>query len=122
MTGNQSDIDYLTNELLSGRKTIRVEWLQDERNFPTDIVFRYLGNQGELYQLGVEQVSDYFLCVLEILHNTSSKDILGKIGSNRIDQCELENMCEVCNSSTYPLDPSLRSILVKYWTEYLDNN
>lgn len=109
----QEEINAFSRALLAGGEEIDPAWLRDERQVP--IYMPLPGEGGSVMNYGVDRVSDYFLCLLEVREKTSTPEILTRMESSLARVCEPDR-CDACFTATYPLDGSVRKTLVDYWT------
>lgn len=109
-------VDVFTRQFLIGESAITPSDLMDERLVSRSIVVR-AEEPNRISQYGVDRVSDYFMCLLQIKERTSSHAIL----SSEIlrNECRSSGECEACNSLTYPLPPTVRGELRAHWLERL---
>lgn len=115
LSGNQEDLDHLTVALLREAQQIRTEWLADTRDFPRNLVVR-VEDADRVTQLGVDQVGDYFLCLLQVRDGKTTLGILDELGLHDTSPCDGRDNCDVCNSLTFPVDGETREALIQYWT------
>lgn len=101
---------------LNGGSAISASALTDDRLVSRSVVVR-AEEPNRISQYGVDLVSDYFICLLQIKHHTSSRAILSKEVLQ--NECGSSGECEACNSLTYPLSPKVRTELRTYWLERL---
>lgn len=115
LRGDQETVDQFTAAFLEEETRIFPSWLGDYRRLPP--VLLRVDAEEHYFQYGVALVADYFLCLLEIKDGTSTRELLGAAMADF--PCPSEDACEVCNSSTDPLDPQLRGLLQEYWRRHL---
>lgn len=108
----QAEIDVFSRDFLSGAMGIEPAWLGDER--AVSIYMPLPDEGGGIVHLGVDRISDYFLCLLEARERTSTGEILARVAPHLVTGCA-PGRCDVCFTSTYSLDPPIRSALVQYW-------
>lgn len=115
---NQDEVDTFVARIRAGSITIDPSWLEDTRKLPGDVLLRTKYAMG-ISQFGVETVSDFFTCILEIMNNTSTPEIFLRVRPDQRNACVLDT-CEACNSWTYPLDPEVRAAIITYWKRFLE--
>ena len=123
LSGDELQARRLTDEVVAGKRTVGASLLTDERSLPRNIVLRTTVD-GRDWQLGVDDVSEYALCVLELKDRTSSEEILTRVAPSLRSQCTTATRpksggCEICNSQAFPVSGSVKSALVGYWRSRL---
>lgn len=119
LSGTQEQVNQLTSRILSGETDIDSCWLYNDGEFPRSILLIVRGEEKEL-KLGVDRVSDYFLCLLQIREDLTTKEIVSAVDPVKSEAIQKESKeCDVCNSLTYPIKDELRTLLQKYWVERL---
>ena len=119
VSGNQERVRRLTDEVLTGMRTIGFETLTDERAVaPYTLLAGTV--DGRYWQLGIERVSEYMLCLLQLRNRTSSDAILNAVAPALGAQCSYSTApnsrgCEVCNSQAVPVSSDVKNALVGYW-------
>ena len=113
--GDQKQIDAFTDAFLAGAVKIDRLAIADARPVDRRVIVR-ISEERRISQYSVDQVSDYFLCLLQIRSRTSTRELLTLPDSG----CEREDECEVCNSLVYHLPQSVRESLSQYWKRRLD--
>ena len=112
--GDETRINALTNDILAGKRLItRMEVSNDSKVAPNVLLRASYANRD--YQLGVNTVSEYVLCLLEIKNQTSSEQILRKVDPAMQENCSRGRPCEVCNSQAFPVDVDVKRRIVGYW-------
>jgi|GEM_PF-2539947 hypothetical protein len=120
LSGKEDAIIELSEKILAGEIRVDAKWLSDSREFPRHVAFRVTVDDGMLH-LGVDKISDFYLCLLQIKYKRGTKEILGDEIYQQIGYCIPEEKCEICNSLTYNIDLDLRMRLIQYWENYLSN-
>lgn len=115
--GRQPEVDAFSRRVLAGDALITAGMLDDQREVDRAVVVR-LEISGRTAQYGVDRVCDYFMCLLEARGRMSTREIVDVSSFGR--PCKLEEACEVCNSLTYPIPPTLRERLRQYWRTRLN--
>jgi hypothetical protein len=116
VAGDQEAVDAFTRRFLNDDMAIGSSALSDDSLVSRSIVLR-ADEDDRLSQYGVDRVSEYFMCLLQIKFHTSSRDVLS--GTLLNEECGLVDQCEPCNSLTYPLPSKVRNQLRTYWSERL---
>lgn len=117
VAGDQGAVDAFTRRFLSDAIDVESSALSDDRLVSRSIVL-HAEEEARLSQYGVDRVSEYFMCLLQIKFHTSSRDVLS--GALLREECGVADQCEACNSLTYPLPPKVRYELKTYWSERLN--
>lgn len=112
VAGDQDAVDTFADRFFNQDAVIPANALMDDRLVSRNIVVR-VEEPSRISQYGVDRVSDYFMCLLQIKHHVSSRDVL----SDEILRNECGGECEPCNSLTYPLPEKARNRLRAYWLE-----
>jgi hypothetical protein len=116
VAGDQDAVDTFTRRFLSDG--IALEWnaLNDERFVSRAIILR-VDEPDRISQYGIDRVSEYFICLLQIKFHTASGDVLPNALLQQ--ECGAADHCDACNSLTYPLPVAVRDALKTYWSERL---
>jgi len=119
VAGNDIQVRQITDEVVAGTRTLNLEMLTDQRTVALGMIVRATINNKQ-WQLGVERVSDFGLCLLELRDRTSSDEILSAVAPALRTQCTTATTpntrgCEICNSQAVPVSDDVRSALVIYW-------
>jgi len=123
VSGDESQVRSLTDEVVGGKRTLDSRLLKDDRAVARNIILWATVDDRE-WQIGVEHVSDYALCVLELKNRTSSDKILSAVAPTLRSQCTTATTpntrgCEVCDSHAFPVSSDVKSALVGYWRSKL---
>src|SRR5258705_9747631 len=86
LSGDELRARRLTDEVVAGTRAVDVGLLTDERILPRNIILRTTVD-GRDWQLGVDHVSEYALCVLELKDRTSSEEILSRVAPSLRSRC-----------------------------------
>src|SRR4051794_16401531 len=97
ITGDEERARKMTDEIVIGRRPIVIAELNDERAIAPNVLLRTTYENRD-YQLGVNTVSEYALCLLQIRNHTSSENILRIVAPALQQQCSEAKPCEVCNA------------------------
>lgn len=119
VAGNDSQVRQITDQVLAGTRRLNLGILTDERKVAPGMILRATID-SKSWQLGIEHVSDYALCMLELRNRTSSDEILNIVAPPLRAQCTVAATpntrgCEVCNSQAIPVSGDVKSALVTYW-------
>lgn len=116
VSGDQDFVEMFSRQVLNDDAVITAGSLGDDRVVSHNIVVR-VEEENRIGQYGVDLVSDFFMCLLQMKFHTSSRDIL----SDELlrNECRSTDECEVCNSLMFPLPPKVRNELRIYWVERL---
>jgi hypothetical protein len=117
VSGDQQGVDAFTHWFLTHGSGPAADALMNDRLVSRGIVIR-VDEPNRVHQYGVDRVSDYFMCLLQMKHRTSSTSILSE--DVRRSKCGSAGECEACNSLTYPLPESVRQDLRTYWLRRLE--
>lgn len=118
ITGDEERARRLTDEITSGTRSISQAELRDDRPIAANVLLRTTYENRD-YQLGVNTVSEYALCVLQIRNHTSSENILRVIAPALQQQCSRSESCEVCNAQAFPVSVEVKRQLIDYWRSKL---
>jgi len=119
--GNQAKIDSFASRISQGKVKIQASWLRDLRKLRPDVILRIKIDYGEgVAQLGVETVSDFFSCLLQFRAGVTTEEVITKNDPDLAGVCK-PDVCDVCTSWTYPLDPRVRAAVIRYWLNHLDS-
>lgn len=119
VAGNEELARKLTDEIIAGRRNVSERELRDERSIAPNVLLRTTyGNRD--YQLGVNTVSEYVLCALQIRHQTSSENILQATAPEVRERCSSTTACEVCNAQAFPVSAEVKKQLIEYWAARQD--
>jgi hypothetical protein len=116
VAGDQREVDGFTRRFLSGAAVITVDALRDDRAVSRNVIVQ-VDEESRSSQYGVDRVSEYFMCLLQVKFQASSRDAAPRISSRK--ECNRPDQCEVCNSLTYPLSDQVRDEIREYWLERL---
>src|SRR5262245_59404848 len=119
VSGDQERDRQLRDEVLTGTRTIAFDTLTDERAVAPYTLLACTVD-GRYWQLGVGRVSEYVLCLLQLVNRTSSDAILNAVAPALGAQCSYSTApnsrgCEVCNSQAVPVSSDVKDALVGYW-------
>jgi len=114
IAGDEGRALKLTQELLASKGSIEKADLKDDRRVAPNILLRATYDNRD-YQLGVDTVSEYALCLLQIKYRTSSENILRVVAPALQRECSEKNPCEVCNAQAFPVRVEIKQQLVSYW-------
>jgi hypothetical protein len=119
VAGDDSQVRQITDQILAGARPLNPGMLTDERTVAPGVILRATTDNKQ-WQLGVERVSDYGLCLLELRNGTSSDEILRAIDPVLRTQCTIATTpntrgCEICNSQSIPVSADVKTALVSYW-------
>lgn len=116
VAGDQATVDEFSKRVLAGEPLITAIMLTDDREVSRAVILR-VDRDGGTAQYGVDLVSDYFMCLLQAREGTSTRNIINVSAVDR--RCKSEDLCEVCNSLTYPLPEEVRDALRRHWRAQL---
>jgi hypothetical protein len=116
--GDERRARKLTDDILSGKRSVVKAEVRDERAVATNVLLRTTYANRD-YQLGVNTVSEYALCILEIQNHTSSESILRIVVPALQQQCSEKKPCEVCNAQAFPVNAEVKQHLIDYWVSKL---
>lgn len=114
LTGDEAAVSIATKAIVAGSLIPKKERLRDLQSLTIADVT--LDADDHFQHLGVTNVSDYFLCLLQKRFRISSRDILA---GTPLPQCNELYVCEVCNDAVYPIDTQVRELLAAYWERHL---
>jgi hypothetical protein len=118
LAGDEERVHMLTAEIFAGKRSISKTELADEREAAPNIFLRATyENRG--YQLGVNTVSEYVLCNLQIQSHASSENILRIVAPALQKECSSARRCEVCDAQAFPVSTAVKRRLVEYWSSKL---
>jgi len=109
----------LTNDILNDRERVRAQDVSDDRTVAPNTLLRTSYGERD-YQLGVDTVSDYVICLLEIRNHTSTLGVLRRTAPSLAKMCSDDRSgCDVCNSQSVPVDKRIKDELQRYWRSTL---
>jgi hypothetical protein len=112
---DQERIDSFTGRFLRGQANITRADLEDRQK--TQIAIEIEDEHGGLSHYTVDHVCDYFLCLLEAKHRTTTSKILAQLDPAM--ECD-EVSCDVCFSVPRGFSDAMRSKLIEYWAARLE--
>jgi hypothetical protein len=119
LSADEPLITKTTEDVLAGRRMMSKAALTDDRPISPNVVLRARhGNRD--YQLGVNTVDEYALCVLQLRDETSSSAILRSVDPDLERRCSLLSPCEICNAQAFPVSAIVKKRLAEYWTSRLE--
>lgn len=118
LSGNQNEVDRLTTNILNDETRVLASWIRDDRPLPPHILIR-VQEPHRFTQLGVDTVSGYFLCLLQIKSGMTTKGILAELGRESALICLPQIECDICFSGTAPVSQEVRDLLAEYWLDRL---
>jgi hypothetical protein len=112
--GDQQAVDVLTERFLDSKVRIASRALKDDRPVARAIILHAFVD-GNLRQLGIDRVSEYFFCVLELRFRVESRDLVPEI--TVFEECRNSDACDACSTLMYPLTPRVRNRMREYWQD-----
>jgi hypothetical protein len=109
----------LTNDILNDRERVQAQDVSDDRAVAPNTLLRATYGERD-YQLGVNTISDYVICLLQIRNHTSTLAVLRRTAPLLATICsENRSGCDVCNSQSIPVDKRIKDALQQYWMSTL---
>jgi hypothetical protein len=118
ITGDEESARKLTDDIIAGKRSVVKAEVRDDRAVAPNVLLRTTYANRD-YQLGVNTVSEYALCVLQIQNHTSSENILRIVAPALQQQCSEKKPCEVCNAQASPVNAEVKQYLIDYWVSKL---
>lgn len=116
VAGDQREVDVFTRRFLGEAIVVAPDALRDDRIVSRNVVV-HVDEESRSSQYGVDRVSEYFMCLLEVKFRTSTRDAAPNLFLR--EECTRADQCEVCNSLTYPMSEQVRNDIRTYWLERL---
>lgn len=116
VSGDQTTVDVFTDALLNDRLEVTPAALHDDRDVSRSIILR-VDEESRRSQYGIDRVSEFFICLLQVKYKVSSRDTLPE--ELAASECAGADECEACNSLTFPLSNDVRYELKAYWSKRL---
>lgn len=117
ISGDEERARKLTDGIIAGKRSVMKVEVNDQRALAPNVLLRTTYENRD-YQLGVNTVSEYALCVLQIQNHTSSENILRAITPAE-QECSKAKPCEVCNAQAFPVRMEVKQHLIDYWVSKL---